>query len=281
MVKTYRPVSLSKALDIRTSEPTIIFAGGTDLMVRYRTWSGVVPGFPKTLVFIGHLPELQTISIANNTLKIGAACTLAQILHDQRIPEYIKLPLAQMASPSIRNIATIGGNIGNSSPAGDTLPMLYALDAQLTIQAKNKTRVVGIADFIIGPGQNMLKNDEIVSEISIPLNEYRQCYYKKVGSRKANCISKATFYALFKGDADNIHEIKMSFGAVAPTVIRSPEGEALLTGIARAQIPDLLPAVKACYADLIRPIDDLRSTREYRRKVTLRILENLLVRELI
>jgi len=281
VVKVYRPLNLIEALDIRNNENTIVFAGGTDLMVKHREWSGAVPKFSTSLLFIGHLTELQTINIDNNSLKIGAACTLAQILNDKRIPDYLKLPIAQMASPSIRNMGTIGGNIGNSSPAGDTLPMLYALDAQLTIQSKSKTYAVGIEDFITGPGQNLLKPDEILSEITIPLSNYRQYYYRKVGSRKANCISKISFFALANGDAAQIHEVRIAFGAVAPTVIRSFEAETLLKGINKSQISERLNDIKSSYANLLNPVDDRRSTKIYRQKVSLQLLENFLLKELV
>lgn len=281
MVKAYRPVNLSEALEIRSKEKTIIFAGGSDLMVKHRTWSGVAPDFPYPLLLIGHLEQLQGISVNNNTLKIGAACTLTQILNDRKIPDYIKLPISQMASPSIRNIGTIGGNICNSSPAGDTLPMLYALEARLEIQTKNSTYSVDIADFITGPGQNKLKPDEILSQINIPLPDYNCCFYRKVGSRKANSISKLSFFGLAHTTASHMHEVRIAMGAVSPTVIRSLEAETLLKGINCSQIPQLLNSILACYTNLLNPIDDLRSTKEYRKKAALELLKYFLVKELV
>jgi Aerobic-type carbon monoxide dehydrogenase, middle subunit CoxM/CutM homologs len=273
-------VNLAKALEIRSKAKTIVFAGGSDLMVKHRTWSGVVPDFSYPLLLIGHLEQLQGITITNNILKIGAACTLTQVLNDKRIPDCIKLPISQMASPSIRNIGTIGGNICNSSPAGDTLPMLYALDARLVIQTKNNTCSVSIAEFITGPGQNKLKPDEILSQIIIPLPDYNCCFYRKVGSRKANSISKLSFFGLAKANASHILEVKIAMGAVSPTVIRSLKAETLLKDTGRSQIPQLLNKILAYYDNLLNPIDDLRSTREYRKKVSLQLLENFLVKEL-
>jgi CO/xanthine dehydrogenase FAD-binding subunit len=280
MVKAYRPVNLAEALEIRSKEKTIVFAGGSDLMVKHRTWSGVVPDFSYPLLLIGHLEQLQGISVKNNILEIGAACTLTQILNDVRVPDCIKLPISQMASPSIRNIGTIGGNICNSSPAGDALPMLYALDAGLKIQTKNSTYSVGIADFITGPGQNKLKSDEILSQIIISLPDYNCCLYRKVGSRKANSISKLSFYGLARTNTTHIHEVKIAMGAVSPTVIRSHEAETLLKGTERSQIPQLLNEILTYYDNLLNPIDDLRSAGEYRKKVSLQLLEYFLLKEL-
>jgi CO/xanthine dehydrogenase FAD-binding subunit len=280
MVKSFRPLNLTEALEIRSRENTTVFAGGSDLMVRHRVWSGVIPNFPQPLLFIGHLPELQNIRIENNLLKIGAACTLEQILRDPKIPEYLKLPVSQMASPAIRNLATLGGNICNASPAGDTLPMLYALDAQLILKSKNKTTAVNVKDFITGPGQNILQGDEIAVEIVIPLADYNQFYYRKVGSRKANCISKLSFFGLAKMEAGQVQAVRIAFGAVAPTVVRSTEAESLLEGVRKPHFSALLPELAGAYTPLINPIDDVRSTKKYRRTVSLRLLEHFLLKEL-
>lgn len=281
MVEAYRPLTLREALEIRSLKNTMLFAGGSDIMVKYRAWSGTVADLPKAVLFIGHLHELQEISVNNKIIKIGAAATFSQILQDKRIPEYIKLPIAQIGSPAIRNQGTIGGNICNSSPAGDTLPMLYVLDAEVTVESLKKAYTIGISDFISGPGRNMLKPEDILTHISIPLGDYNQFYYKKVGPRKANSISKVSFFALDNTDASQIQEIKMAFGAVAPIVIRSPEKEVLLKSIKKTDIPKIIDEVKGHYNKLINPIDDLRSTKEYRRNISMQILENFLLKELI
>jgi len=284
MVKTYRPLTLREALEIRNQTRTVLLAGGSDLMVRQRVWSGAVPEFSDPVLLIGHLKELQGISLTGNLLQIGAACTLAQIINDPGVPAYLKLPLSQMASPAIRNFASIGGNICNSSPAGDTLPLLYALDAWLTIQSKEAARSVAIADFITGPGQNSLQSDEILSQITVTLPGCSRYSYLKVGARQAMCISKLSFFGLADTLADEndrlIHDIRIAFGAVAPTVIRSPEAEALLKGSRCSQVSQLRENVLASYARLLSPLDDLRSTKKYRRTVALSLLDNFLTKDL-
>lgn len=280
MANACRPVSLEEALALRNREATTVFAGGSDLMVRYRQWSGVVPDFPGTVLFIGHLPEIRRIGREKDIWKIGAACTIAQILEDRGIPDHIKLPLLSMASPSMRNVATLGGNICNASPAGDTLPMLYALDAKLTLRSMDNTRTVAIADFITGPGKNILAADEILTEITIPPGDWPRAYYKKAGARKANSISKVTFYAVARFHGDRIADIRMAIGAAAPTVVRNREAEALLHNRDKSRVPALLETVTDHYAASLRPIDDLRSTEKYRRKTALRIMEHFLLREL-
>lgn len=276
MVEAYKPFTLEEALEIRSQKDTMIFAGGSDIMVRYRAWSGTVAEFPKAVLFIGQLEELRGISTDNNMIKIGAATTFSQILEDKRIPEYIKLSVAQIGSTAIRNLGTIGGNICNASPAGDTLPMLYALDAKVTVASQSKTFIVGIADFINGPGRNILKKEELATQITIPLRDYNQFYYQKVGQRKVNTISKVSFFAVAKVDDTLVHEVKMAFGAVSPTVVRNPETETLLKSVRKKELPEIIDRVKESYEKIINPIDDLRSTKDYRRRVSMNIMEGFL-----
>lgn len=281
MVEVFKPLTLQEALKIRSSKDTILFAGGSDLMVKYRSWSGTIAELPLDVLFIGHLKELQEISLSNNTLKIGAAVSFSQILEDNRIPAYIKLPLSEIGSPSIRNLGTIGGNICNSSPAGDTLPMLYALDAEVIVASKNNTRTIGISNFIVGAGKNLLKKDEILTSITIPLKDYNRFYSKKVGQRKANAISKLSFFAIAKTNTSEIEEVRIAFGAVAPTVIRSIEIESCFKQLKRGELYYLVDKINGQYANLIEAIDDHRSTKEYRKRVSLQILEKFLLEELI
>jgi CO/xanthine dehydrogenase FAD-binding subunit len=277
MVHVYRPLSLREALDIRNNNETLVYAGGSDLMVRYRAWSGLIPLLPKPVLMIGHLRELQEIRVVDGVLEIGACCTLAEILSHRAVPDYVKLPLVHMASPSVRNIATVGGNIGNASPAGDTLPMLYSLDARLALQSLDQTVVVNIADFITGPGQTTLKDNQIITGISIPLTDFSRVYYRKVGTRRANSISKITLYAAARAGASKMEDVRISFGAVAPAVVRSREAEAVLKTLSPEECYERLEGVKACYLPLIRPIDDQRSTEEYRRRVAFRLLGDFLL----
>lgn len=280
MVKTYRPPTLTDALQIINAEETVLLAGGTDLMVKHRQWSGTLPRFAQPVVFIGHLPELTGIEISKDRVVIGAGTTLASIISHPGVPDYIKIPLTQMASPPIRNLATLGGNICNSSPAGDSLPMLYALEAVLRLQSLAGTKLVGISDFITGPGRNTLKSDQILTRIEIPLLNCKAHYYRKVGARKANSISKISFYAIADYGASRLLRVRIALGAVAPTVVRSPAAEKLMVGAGRDDLIAMAPDVIRIYQELIKPVDDIRSTRIYRQQVSLRLMEHYLTREL-
>lgn len=277
MVEAYKPLTLKEALEIRSLKDTMIYSGGTDIMVKYRGWSGTIVDFPKDILFIGHLKELQEISIENAAVRIGAAVTFSQILKDKRVPDYIKIPISNIGSPSIRNLGTIGGNICNSSPAGDSLPMLYALDAKLTVESKDKTYTTSINNFITGPGKKILKGDEILKYVTIPLREYNKVYYRKVGQRKANAISKVSFFAVANVDNLEIKEVKIAVGAVSPTVIRSLESETLLKSINKDEIFKVIDEIKVNFRKVINPVDDIRSTKEYRRNVAMNLIENFLL----
>lgn len=281
MVSAQRPFDLADALRMIASEPTLVLAGGTDLMVRHKTWSGVTPEFGRPVIFINHLPELKGITVAKDRLVIGSTTTLADILAHPTVPDHIKRPLTEMASPPIRNLATLGGNICNASPAGDSLPMLYALDARLYLQSSQGVQVVSIADFITGPGQTRLAPDQLLTRIEIPSAGAGACYYRKVGQRKANSISKVSFYAMADYDRDRINSVRIALGAVAPVVVRSPAAEALMVGLNRDELKKEIPRVLQLYQGLIRPVDDVRSTRWYRQQVAGRLLENYLARELM
>jgi CO/xanthine dehydrogenase FAD-binding subunit len=276
MVDAFRPQTLDEALDIRESRRTILFAGGSDLMVRHRTWSGLPPTLPAPALMIGHLEELRGIAMDGDTLDIGACATLAEIIDHPCVPDCVRLPLTRMASPSIRAIATLGGNIANASPAGDTLPMLYCLDALLTLRSRSRTESVSIADFITGPGSTILRDDQILTRIHIPLMDYTHLLFEKVAGRRANAISKLSLYAVARVDESRVEEVRMAFGAMAPTVVRSREAEALLTMAPTLRIPSLLERVEECCLPLITPMDDQRSTREYRLDVAFGLLERFL-----
>ena len=136
MVEGYSPSTFEEALKILNEKDVIIYAGGTDLMVKNKNTTSLLPKFNKDLLYVGNLNELKEIKEDENKIKIGAACTLSSLLRVERIPEVLKEAIRHIASPAIRNMGTIGGNICNASPAGDTLPILYALDAKLKLISK-------------------------------------------------------------------------------------------------------------------------------------------------
>ncbi|MBN1622796.1 MAG: FAD binding domain-containing protein [Clostridia bacterium] len=269
MVKSFIPGTYEEALELLDKNEMILMAGGTDLMVKKRNWAGLSPLFDKDVLFISELRELKYIRKSGGFIHIGAMTTLEDILVHRETPEILRKAVLLMASPGIRHIATLGGNIGNASPAGDSLPVLYILDAKIVIDGKGTERMVPIEEFILGPGKVYLESREMIKEIVINDVRFDMIHYEKIGGRKSDAISKISFAGGISYKKGRIDEFRCAFGAVAPTVVRSRKLEASVNGLGAEEI-------KKSYAELIRPIDDQRSTAVYRKKVCMNILDEFL-----
>ena len=280
MVKVFIPETLEGALRIRTLHETLIINGGTDVMVKYRCWNGMPPNFSMDVLHIGNLAELKRIEIVEGKLMIGAAVTLSELLEHPLVPDYIKLPIRQMASPAIRNMGTLAGNLCNASSSGDSLPMLYALEAEVTLASMHGTRKLPVAQFITFAKQTLLQPDELVTEIMIPLSDFPIVYYRKIGGRKVNAISKASFYAVAIKKDGIIEDVRIAFGSVAPTAVRDRACEEILIGTAETELDSKIESLRTLYVELLAPVDDTRSTADYRRHVSLQLLEDFIGRGL-
>lgn len=276
MVKVFIPENLEDALRIRGQHDTLVINGGTDVMVKYRRWNGMSPDFPLDALHIGNIAELKRIEIAAGKLTIGAAVTLSELLEHPRVPDYITLPIREMASPAIRNMGTLAGNLCNASASGDSLPMLYALDAEVTLASLQGTRKLPVAQFITFAKQTLLQPDELVTEITIPLAEFPIVYYRKIGGRKVNAISKASFYAVAIKQDGIVEDVRIAFGSVAPTAVRDKDCEASLIGTADKELDTKIESLRIRYGQLLAPLDDSRSTADYRRHVSLQLLEDFI-----
>ncbi|MDO9548205.1 MAG: FAD binding domain-containing protein [Candidatus Marinimicrobia bacterium] len=278
MVDGFRPETLREALKLRKQYDCLPIAGGTDLMVQKARGFALKPDFEKPLLFIGHLPELHKIVIEKNQIHIGAGVLLTDLVNSDIIPEIFKEAVCRMASPASRNLASLGGNICNASPAGDTLPYLYAVDAKLVLKSVSSERIVPIGEFITGPKQTDLEHAELLTEIIIPNKLFNVNYYRKVGQRKGMSLTKAAFLGMADVENRKLTDIRIAFGSVAQTVVRSREIETDIIGKSSGEYINAIPTILKQYAPLIRPIDDARSSAIYRKKVSLRLLEDFLMR---
>lgn len=276
MVETYRPETLKEALELRRLHTAVPLAGGTDLMVRYRSWPGTLPTFPWPVLYVNHLKELQGIELVDKELRIGAAVTLTEVQKDKRVPTLLVQAVSQMAAPALRNLGTLAGNVCNASPAGDALCALYALDASVELASVDSVRTVAVQEFITGPGRKDLKDDELLTKIIIPLKHYNVTSYRKVGTRRANALSKMSFCALALVKNGMIDDLSVSFGAVGPTVIRSESSERALIGVSEETFEERSRVFFEDLEAMICPIDDQRSTAAYRKQVSLNLLEQFL-----
>jgi CO/xanthine dehydrogenase FAD-binding subunit len=268
VVAAFHPATLREALEIRAREQAVPLAGGTDLMVRLRRGAGALPAFERPVVFLDRCPELRYILFlpGDAGLEVGAMVTLAQLADSADVPAPLREALLSMGGPALRSVATIGGNICNASPAADALPFLYAYEARLRLSAAGGERELAIDSFITGPGRTVLQPHEILRSIVIPAWTPSACLWRKVGTRKANALTKVSIAAFAERRGARIRRARIALGAVAPVVLRLKEVEALLeagrAGGTRGAVR-VADAVRAA----VHPIDDQRSTAEYRREV--------------
>ncbi|MBT2730926.1 FAD binding domain-containing protein [Bacillus sp. ISL-75] len=275
---TYRFDRLDQTLSQLNREDCLIMAGGTDVMVLHKSGRGVPLKLPKPLVFIDHLSELKSVYQNQKDLHIGACCTYSELLEHPLIPVPLKNAIKTIAAPAIRNRGTLGGNICNASPAGDTLPLLYVYNAKLLLRSVNGDRIVAISDFIQGPRRVQRYKNEILVEVILPsvLAEGAHVVFEKVGNRNADAIAKVGFAGYIRINDARIEDVRFAFGAVGPTMVRSIDIERKLVGktipLANADIAQVV----AAFDKIIRPIDDQRSTATYRKTVALNLLRYFL-----
>jgi xanthine dehydrogenase FAD-binding subunit len=277
-ITAYRFDHLDQTLIQLNKEDCTIMAGGTDVMVFHKSRRGVPPKFSKPIVFIDHLAELKQISQNHNDLHIGACCTYTELLEHPLIPSALKSAIKTIAAPAIRNRGTLGGNICNASPAGDTLPLLYVYNARLRLRSEKGERMVEISDFIQAPRRIQRLPNEMLTEIILPsvLETGTHVVFEKVGNRNADAIAKVSFAGFIRINQERIDDIRFAFGAVGPTMVRSYDIESLLIGKSLPlSVSDITTIVDA-FDKMIRPIDDQRSTAVYRKTVALNLLRYFL-----
>ena len=247
------------------------YAGGTDFMIRHANalQTGQCPPF----IFLNQLKELQGIS-TDNTVRIGALTTMAALSVNKDIPELLAQACNCVGSPALRSAATIGGNICTASPAGDSLPPLYALGAQVEICSLQGRRLMPIREFISGPGTTALQEDELLSAVILPVSEFNEFYHHKVSPRVANAVTKASIAVAAHIENKRIKKIRIAFGSVGPTIICCPQIEAACIGSGFPELVSAIPELRIMVEKTVKPIDDHRSTAQYRRSIAANLLVN-------
>jgi xanthine dehydrogenase small subunit len=229
---------------------------------------------------IWRVGELRGISDEGDHLRIGALTTYTELIRSPLVQEVAPSLVAAsrtIGAVQIQNRGTLGGNIVNGSPAGDSLPVLSAYDAELEMGSLRGARRVAFNTFYTGYRQTVLAADELLVAVRLPkLTAGERDFFFKVGTRRAQAISKVVMAARAQASGRVIEAIRIAIGSVAPTVIRAPQTEALLTG--QTISPDLIKRAQAAIAGEVSPITDLRSTEHYRRTVTGTVLAKCLRR---
>jgi CO/xanthine dehydrogenase FAD-binding subunit len=266
------PENLGAALEMLAQQPGVWkpFAGGTDLMVLLE--AGKLPH--RKFVSIWKFPELRRIDVTPASLVIGALSTYTEIQRNEILQREFPLlcrAASETGSIATQNRGTLGGNIANASPAADSPPALFVYDAEIELISSKGTRRLAYRDFHTAYKKMQMRDDELIWRIHLNrVPKKRKEYYRKVGTRKAQAISKICFVAVADVENGRINDVRIALGSVAPTVLRATETEKIFGGENLSGA--LLRAAQASLGREISPIDDMRSTAVYRRRVAQNLL---------
>ena len=268
------PSSLAEATQLLSNNPDAhLLTGGTDMMVEVN----FNHRHPETVIALRNIPEIQQWSVdaASGIVHIGSSVPYATMEHGELAQALPALAEAArtVGSPQIRAAGSIGGNLGTCSPAGDSLPVLSALDAVVHLRSDTSSRSVSFAEFMVGPKKNSRRANEIITGVSIPMTNGWQGY-AKVGVRNAMVISVASVcLAIHDG------KVRVALGSVGPTIIRCTESEAWINSVG---LENVNQSIAKEFGEHVRtesrPIDDHRSTAEYRRHAVGVLAARLLLR---
>lgn len=274
---TESPTRLSAAYELLADDgaPWRPLAGGTDLMVQM---TGEIGEPPARILDVWGLDEMRGIAIDGDALSIGALTTYTELRRSTAVAEVVPALAAAAATigaAQIQNRGTLGGNVVNASPAGDTLPVLLAIDAEMVLGSAGGERVVAADDFWPSYRTTARRDDELLLRIRIPVVTGRQVRFRKVGTRRAQAISKVVMALAWRGTGEEAWtDVRLALGSVAATTVRARAAEAAME--ARRPDRDMAEAATAALVDEIIPIDDVRSTADYRRAVAGRVLHRLI-----
>ena len=254
-----RPRSLKHALTMLAADPALMpIAGCTDVYVGLHF--GTLP--QQRFIDLWGLDELRGIRVNGDVLSIGALTTYTEIITSTVVQKRVPMLVAasrEVGGAQIQNRGTLGGNVANASPAGDTLPALAAANARIVLGSQASTRTVPFETYYTGYRKSVRRPDELIVAIEIPRIDGWQ-WWRKVGTRRAQAISKIMMAAV-RG-----REVRIGFGSVAPTVVLASKAAAVLSN------GGTIDAAQAALLTEIKPIDDVRSTGEYRGKVAANLL---------
>ena len=268
------PSSLTEAAQLLSSNPDAhLLTGGTDMMVEVN----FNHRHPETVIALRNIPEFQQWSVDQTAgiVHIGSSVPYATMEHGDLAKALPALAEAArtVGSPQIRAAGSLGGNLGTCSPAGDSLPVLSALEAMVHLQSETSRRSIPFAEFMVGPKRNSRQANEIIAGVSIPITNGWQGY-AKVGVRNAMVISVASVCLAIHDD-----KVRVSLGSVGPTIIRCTESENWINSIGLANVDNALAKEFGEHVRAeSRPIDDHRSTAEYRRHAVGVLATRLLLR---
>ena len=268
-VKCFMPQTLEEALEIRKNYHAVILAGGSDLMVSKSMGAGITPAFDSPVMILTGVKELKGICKNDDgSIEIGALTTSAEISASDLVHPLLKDAASRMGAIALRNSATIGGNIGNASPKGDMPQPLILLDAKVVLKSQEAERILPVDEFILGSKKTALADDEIITKVILPPQSFTHIFFRKIGMRRANAISKLTLSAAATVQDGVVVDFRASSGAAGPKVARSRKAEEILIGKKLSE----LPQVKEEFLDAWNGVISPHAMPEYRRNTTRRML---------
>lgn len=238
-------------------------------MVAGSRGAGVTPAFKGDVMLIGNLSELKGIKEnADGSVEIGAATTSAEIAASPLVHPLLRDAASRMGAIALRNSATIGGNIGNASPKGDMPQPLILLDAEVVLTSKDGERRMLVDDYIIATKKTAIRDDELITKVIIPKHDFTHIFFRKIGMRRANAISKLTLSAAAIVKDGMVVDFRASSGAAGPKVARSRKAEELLIGKKVTELAQVRDSFLDAWNEVISP----HAMPEYRRNTTRRML---------
>ncbi len=270
-----RPDSVKTALKAKEEEREKghILAGGTNLL-SYIKMGRVKQGL---LIDITRLDELRRIEEKADRITFGASLTIRELLDSpvvrKRMPAFFE-SLLTFANPLIRNKATLGGNVADASPIADTAPLLLVMDATVRATGTKGSRDIPMAEFFTGPGKTVLRADEIITAVDVPVNESSMIKMVKLGLRKGTACSVTSAAVRLEMEDGRLRTLRIAAGGVAPTPVRAYNCEKALQGGTFST--DFIEAHIGALQQDISPISDVRGSGEYRREVTANLVKRAL-----
>ncbi|MCK5202134.1 MAG: xanthine dehydrogenase family protein subunit M [Spirochaetales bacterium] len=266
----YKPGTISEALALQ-SESFVFIAGGTDLGVLLFDFISK----PEGLIDITEIDELCGIRSTGKEIIIGACTGIDEIAANSSLPVCLAAGAASIGSPQIRNMATIGGNICNASPCGDTLTPLIVLDADFVVAGVDGEKTLKACDFFLGPKKTILKEKELLKEVRFSAGKLKGLSgFRMIGKRNGQAISQVNAALWIDVQNGTIKEIRIAAGAVAPVPLSLVKTEQAVTGLNLDK--DTVKILKDTAENEIKPISDVRATDNYRRMLVGAMLEEML-----
>jgi len=271
----YRAKTLKEALEMLDDMQgnVRILAAGTDLVIRLKNNMIKEPN----ILDITRLKELKGMFIDKDEIHILPLTTHSEIIESEEVQKYATALLdacKSVGSPQIRNRGTLGGNIANASPAGDTITALFAQETKLKLKNKDSERIISVEDFFSGPGKTVLKPNELLVDISFPkMKENETGFFKKLGQRNALAIAVVNVAVKLSAakEKDRFDKAVVAFGAVGPTVIRARNIEKAISDSV-VDSPEKIRYIAQLAWRNVSPISDVRASLKYRQDMSINLL---------